>query len=105
MYVDRSMHDKISSFLSRLEAPVFIQPDTDFQSVDGFAVEPQSWLEMPLMPERPIPFNCAVSKYGLVRNSVLMVPVRLHFLNLKHFLAVTPFHTLSCSRQTLDHRV
>lgn len=45
----------------RLEAPVLFQPDIDFQSVDGSAMEPQSWLEMPLMSERPIPFHCAVS--------------------------------------------
>ncbi|KAF8556046.1 hypothetical protein OG21DRAFT_1507002 [Imleria badia] len=44
-----------------LEAPILFQPDTDFQSVDGSAMQPQSWLEMPLMPERPIPFNCAVT--------------------------------------------
>lgn len=58
---DSSMQDKISPFSFRLEAPVLLQPDTDFQSIDGFAMEPKSWLEMPLIPERPIPFNCAVS--------------------------------------------
>ncbi|KAG9313539.1 hypothetical protein JVU11DRAFT_5866 [Chiua virens] len=44
-----------------LEAPLMFQPDTDFQSVDGSDVVPESWLEIPLFPERPIPFNCAVT--------------------------------------------
>ncbi|KAF8439095.1 hypothetical protein L210DRAFT_3612762 [Boletus edulis BED1] len=44
-----------------LEAPVLLQPDTDFQSIDSSALEPQHWMELPLMSERPIPFNCAVT--------------------------------------------
>lgn len=44
----------------RLEAPVLYQPDTDFQSLDGLYLEPDSWLEIPLRSDRPIPFKCAV---------------------------------------------
>ncbi|KAH7906990.1 hypothetical protein BJ138DRAFT_1104681 [Hygrophoropsis aurantiaca] len=44
-----------------LEAPIVFQPDTDFQSLDGSAIEPESWLEMPLKWERPIPFQCHVT--------------------------------------------
>ncbi|KAG6377543.1 Vps16, C-terminal region-domain-containing protein [Boletus reticuloceps] len=61
MYVDHSMQNRPSTRSSRLEAPVLFQPDTDFQSIDSSALEPQPWLELPLMSERPIPFNCAVT--------------------------------------------
>ncbi|KAJ8589349.1 hypothetical protein M405DRAFT_852180 [Rhizopogon salebrosus TDB-379] len=44
-----------------LEVPILFHPDTDFQSMDGSKVEPELWLEMPLIPERPIPFHCAVT--------------------------------------------
>ncbi|KIJ59377.1 hypothetical protein HYDPIDRAFT_162488 [Hydnomerulius pinastri MD-312] len=44
-----------------LEAPISFQPDVDFQSLDGSSIEPESWLEMPLKSERPIPFHCAVT--------------------------------------------
>jgi hypothetical protein len=56
------MHIQVGGFdrLCRLEAPILFQPDADFQSLDGSAIEPESWLEMPLKSERPIPFNCAV---------------------------------------------
>ena len=63
MYVDYSTRGGISPSSSRLEAPVLFRPDTDFRSVDGSVMKPESWLEMALMPERPIPFNCAVSAY------------------------------------------
>ncbi|EKM58006.1 uncharacterized protein PHACADRAFT_206848 [Phanerochaete carnosa HHB-10118-sp] len=46
---------------ARLEAPVIYQPDTDFQSLDGLYLEPDSWLEIPLRSDRPIPFKCAVT--------------------------------------------
>ncbi|KAF8843916.1 hypothetical protein BDN67DRAFT_88951 [Paxillus ammoniavirescens] len=46
---------------TKLEAPILFQPDADFQPLDGPAIEPDSWLEMPLKSERPIPFNCAVT--------------------------------------------
>ncbi|KAF8137355.1 hypothetical protein EV363DRAFT_1317746 [Boletus edulis] len=44
-----------------LEAPVLLQPDTDFQSIDSSALEPQHWMELPLMSERPIPHFLASS--------------------------------------------
>jgi hypothetical protein len=48
----------------RLEVPILFHPDTDFQSMDGSKVKPKLWLEMPLIPERPVPFHCAVC-YGM----------------------------------------
>ena len=62
-YVDYSIRDGISPGPSRLDAPVLFHPDTDLGSVDGSAIEPESWLELPLVPERPIPFSCRVSVY------------------------------------------
>lgn len=47
--------------IDRLETPILIQPDLDFQSLDALSQEPDSWLEMPLISDRPIPFQCAVS--------------------------------------------
>ncbi|KAG1745185.1 hypothetical protein EDB19DRAFT_1692879 [Suillus lakei] len=44
-----------------LEVPILFQPDTDFQSMDGSNIAPELWLEMPLQPERSIPFHCAVT--------------------------------------------
>lgn len=49
--------------LFSLEIPILFQPDTDFQSLDGIPPHPDSWLEMPLSPDRPVPFRCAVSVY------------------------------------------
>lgn len=46
---------------TRLEAPVLYQPDTDFQSLDGLYLEPDSWLEIPLRTDRPIPYKCAIT--------------------------------------------
>ncbi|CAL1699600.1 unnamed protein product [Somion occarium] len=46
---------------ARLEAPILLQPDTDFQSLDGLSLEPESWLEIPLRSDRPIPFKCAIT--------------------------------------------
>ncbi|KAI0319240.1 hypothetical protein OF83DRAFT_1055304 [Amylostereum chailletii] len=44
-----------------LEIPILFQPDSDFLSFDGLAVEHSSWLEIPLRAERPVPFQCAVT--------------------------------------------
>lgn len=44
-----------------LEVPILFHPDTDFQSMDGSNIAPELWLEMPLKPERCIPFHCAVT--------------------------------------------
>lgn len=44
-----------------LEVPILIEPDSDFQSVDATILNPDSWLEMPLKSDRPLPFRCAVS--------------------------------------------
>ncbi|KAF8887600.1 hypothetical protein BD779DRAFT_1672726 [Infundibulicybe gibba] len=46
---------------SFLEVPILYQPDADFQSMDALEEKPDSWLEMPLRSERPIPFRCAVT--------------------------------------------
>lgn len=48
------------------------QPDADFQSEDGLSLEPDSWLEIPLHSDRPIPFSCAVSFLILGRGSSLI---------------------------------
>lgn len=45
----------------RLEAPILLQPDTDFQSLDGLALPPQSWSETPLSKIDGVPVECAVS--------------------------------------------
>ena len=37
------------------------QPDPDFQSFDGLAMQSESWLEIPLKSDRPLPMTCAVS--------------------------------------------
>lgn len=47
----------------RVEAPVIYEPDHGFRSLDGSAMEPESWLEIPLKPDRPLPFSCAVSPH------------------------------------------
>ncbi|KAH7886830.1 hypothetical protein F5I97DRAFT_2018745 [Phlebopus sp. FC_14] len=44
-----------------LEAPILLQPDDDFESLDGSSRKTDSWLEMPLKSERLIPFQCAVA--------------------------------------------
>lgn len=44
-----------------MEAPVLYQPDADFQSFDGLAMQKDSWLEIPLKSDRPLPVACAVS--------------------------------------------
>ncbi|KAI0035808.1 hypothetical protein K488DRAFT_42564 [Vararia minispora EC-137] len=44
-----------------VEIPILFQPDTDFLSLDGMDVEPDSWLEIPLRAERSVPFQCAVT--------------------------------------------
>ncbi|PIL23310.1 hypothetical protein GSI_14621 [Ganoderma sinense ZZ0214-1] len=44
-----------------VEAPVIYEPDHGFRSLDGSAMEPESWLEIPLKPDRPLPFSCAVT--------------------------------------------
>ncbi|OCH89348.1 hypothetical protein OBBRIDRAFT_778682 [Obba rivulosa] len=44
-----------------LEAPILYQPDVGFESLDGLSLEPESWMEIPLKSDRPIPFKCAVA--------------------------------------------
>ncbi|KII87629.1 hypothetical protein PLICRDRAFT_642508 [Plicaturopsis crispa FD-325 SS-3] len=44
-----------------LEAPILIQTDPDFQSLDASSQKPEAWLEMPLKSDRPIPFKCAIT--------------------------------------------
>ncbi|KAI0631232.1 hypothetical protein C8Q77DRAFT_195003 [Trametes polyzona] len=44
-----------------VEAPVLYQPEPDFQSLDGLAMQKESWLEIPLKSDRPLPVACAVT--------------------------------------------
>ncbi|EIN08270.1 hypothetical protein PUNSTDRAFT_103055 [Punctularia strigosozonata HHB-11173 SS5] len=44
-----------------LEAPFLFRPDTEFHSLDGGSLDPESWLEVPLVSDRQIPFQCAVT--------------------------------------------
>ncbi|KAJ3996425.1 hypothetical protein F5050DRAFT_1571502 [Lentinula boryana] len=46
---------------SFVTAPIYYHPDTDFQSLDASSQESNSWLEMPLRVDRPIPFRCAIT--------------------------------------------
>ncbi|TFY80936.1 hypothetical protein EWM64_g3077, partial [Hericium alpestre] len=43
------------------EIPILFQPDSEFLSLDGLSIEPESWLERPLRSDRPIPIQCAVT--------------------------------------------
>lgn len=51
------LHLTLSVF--SLEVPIVVQPDHEFQSFDGLS-SPESWLEIPLRSDRPIPYHCAV---------------------------------------------
>lgn len=51
----------MSGISGMLEVPILFHSDTDFQSMDGCNIAPDLWLEMPLTPERSIPFHCAVT--------------------------------------------
>ncbi|KAG2353512.1 hypothetical protein BDR07DRAFT_1433068 [Suillus spraguei] len=51
---------EMSEVSGMLEVPILFHPDTDFQSMDGSIIAPELWLEMPLTPERSVPFHCAV---------------------------------------------
>ncbi|EED81396.1 predicted protein [Postia placenta Mad-698-R] len=42
-------------------APIILEPDPEFESLDGRSMEPESWIEHSLRSERPIPFKCAVA--------------------------------------------
>ncbi|KAG5651835.1 hypothetical protein H0H81_007241 [Sphagnurus paluster] len=64
---------------SILEAPILFQPDQDFQSIDASPENPQSWLEMPLRSDRPIPFRCAVSYFQFVAKVVVTLPTSVTF--------------------------
>ncbi|KAL0960086.1 hypothetical protein HGRIS_011731 [Hohenbuehelia grisea] len=46
---------------SRLETPIVFHPERDFQSLDASSGQHDSWLEMPLRSDRPMPFRCAVT--------------------------------------------
>ncbi|KAF9482332.1 hypothetical protein BDN70DRAFT_801784 [Pholiota conissans] len=50
-----------SEMPSRLEVPFILQPDADFQCIDASGTSTDSWLEMPLRPDRPIPVRCAIT--------------------------------------------
>ncbi|KAF8220933.1 hypothetical protein L208DRAFT_1331020 [Tricholoma matsutake] len=42
------------------EVPILFCPDTGFRSAEAI-LHPQSWLEMPLTSDRPVPLRCAVT--------------------------------------------
>ncbi|PCH35381.1 hypothetical protein WOLCODRAFT_139875 [Wolfiporia cocos MD-104 SS10] len=44
-----------------VEAPIIFEPECDFESFDGRSMEHEAWVEMPLHPDRPVPFKCAVA--------------------------------------------
>ncbi|KAI0760363.1 hypothetical protein C8Q74DRAFT_222201 [Fomes fomentarius] len=44
-----------------VDAPIIYQPDPDFQSFDGLAMQTESWLEIPLKADRQLPITCAVT--------------------------------------------
>ncbi|TDL22765.1 hypothetical protein BD410DRAFT_788078 [Rickenella mellea] len=46
---------------AKLEAPILFQPDTDFQSLDGFSIAPDSWSETALSKVDNLPIECAVT--------------------------------------------
>ena len=84
----------VTELCARLEAPLLLHPDADFQSLDGISMEPSSWLEIPLRADRAIPFKCAVSihvvDYG--RTVFIMDPLG-YIARPSHVLAVD-FHSL-----------
>ncbi|KZT71888.1 hypothetical protein DAEQUDRAFT_736398 [Daedalea quercina L-15889] len=45
----------------RVEAPIIFEPENDFESLDGHSLDKHAWLEVPLRPERPVPFTFAVA--------------------------------------------
>ncbi|KAF7426121.1 hypothetical protein PC9H_008487 [Pleurotus ostreatus] len=49
-----------------LETPIIVQPERDFQSLDCSPVSQDSWLEMPLRSDRPIPYRVAITLPSLV---------------------------------------
>ncbi|KAH0581413.1 hypothetical protein H2248_012495 [Termitomyces sp. 'cryptogamus'] len=49
-----------------LKVPILFYPDHDPRSVVASSENPQSWLEMPLNSDRPMPFRCAVTLPTLV---------------------------------------
>lgn len=53
----------LQSVFYSLDVPILYQPDAGFQSLDALSGDQDSWLEMPLRSDRPMPFRCAVSLY------------------------------------------
>lgn len=49
-------------FLCSFEVPILFCPDTGFRSAEAI-LHPQSWLEMPLTSDRPVPLRCAVCEF------------------------------------------
>ncbi|KAG2156840.1 uncharacterized protein EDB93DRAFT_870791 [Suillus bovinus] len=51
----------ISETSGMLEVPILFHPDTDSHSIEKYNITPELWLEIPLTPERSVPFHCAVT--------------------------------------------
>lgn len=61
LFVLKHMAESTPSF-SRLEVPLLLERDKDFESLDGSSSQPEFWLEMPLTSNRSSPLQCAVSR-------------------------------------------
>jgi hypothetical protein len=82
----------------RLEVPFILQPDTDFQCIDASGTTADSWLEMPLRPDRPIPVRCAVSVFFIYNRPSCSWKAELvidHLTDLGHLLTFI-VNTLFC---------
>ncbi|KZT01244.1 uncharacterized protein LAESUDRAFT_687030 [Laetiporus sulphureus 93-53] len=44
-----------------VEAPIVFEPDADFESLDGRELQPESWAEVQLRSDRPLPFTCVAA--------------------------------------------
>ncbi|KAF7316195.1 hypothetical protein MIND_00137700 [Mycena indigotica] len=46
---------------SIIQIPIILQPDPEFHSIDGSPGKQDSWLEIPLKAQRPVPVRCAIT--------------------------------------------
>ncbi|KAF7325802.1 hypothetical protein MKEN_00430800 [Mycena kentingensis (nom. inval.)] len=52
---------QLTSKSSILSIPIVIQPDPHLHSLDGSTEKQESWLEIPLKSQRPVPVRCAIT--------------------------------------------